>query len=147
MKGPKGAMVYRPGLVSRFGMIAGGTGITPMLQIIRAIIRERPRSGGKDTTEVDLIFANVNEEDILLKEDLDALAVEDDKFRVHYVLNNAPEKWNGGVGFVTADMIRVRINGARWRARTDQKFDRQNYPPQPKISKYSFVALHQWLAQ
>lgn len=109
VKGPKGAMVYRPGLVRHFGMIAGGTGITPMLQIIRAIVRGRPRNGGKDTTEVDLIFANVNLEDILLKEDLDALAAQDSKFRVHYVLNNPPDKWEGGVGFVTSDMIKVSL--------------------------------------
>ena len=107
VKGPKGAMVYTPGLVKRFGMIAGGTGITPMLQIIRAIVRGRPRNGGNDTTEVDLIFANVNYEDILLKEDLDSLTEEDPGFRVYYVLNNAPEKWDGGVGFCTADMIKV----------------------------------------
>jgi cytochrome-b5 reductase len=85
-------------------MIAGGTGITPMLRVIRAIIRGRA-SG--DRTEVDLIFANVNPEDILLKEDLDQLAREDKGFRVHYVLNNPPEKWDGGVGFVTPEMIQV----------------------------------------
>ena len=107
VKGPKGAMVYTPGLVKRFGMIAGGTGITPMLQIIRAIVRGRPRNGGNDTTEVDLIFANVKPEDILLKEDLDSLAKEDPGFRVYYVLNEPPENWDGGVGFVTADMIKV----------------------------------------
>lgn len=88
-------------------MIAGGTGITPMLQIVRAIIRGRPHNGGTDTTEVDLIFANVNEEDILLREDLDTLAAKDTKFRVHYVLNNPPQEWNGGVGFVTSDIIKV----------------------------------------
>lgn len=107
VRGPKGAMVYTPNMVRRLGMIAGGTGITPMLQIIRAIIRERPKNGGTDRTEVDLIFANVNEEDILLKEDLDTLAKEDENFRVHYVLNNPPEKWDGGVGFVTGDIIKV----------------------------------------
>lgn len=103
IRGPKGAMVYTPNLVRHFGMIAGGTGITPMLQIAKAI--ERGRAKG-DTTEVDLIFANVNPEDILLKDELDALAAKDPKFRVHYVLNNPPEKWDGGVGFVTADMIK-----------------------------------------
>ena len=103
-KGPKGAMVYAPGLVRRFGMIAGGTGITPMLQIIRAI--QRGRASG-DKTEVDLIFANVNPEDILLKEDLDELVKKDKGIRVYYVLNNPPEKWDGGVGFVTAEMIKV----------------------------------------
>jgi cytochrome-b5 reductase len=107
IKGPRGAMVYRPGLVRHFGMIAGGSGITPMLQIIRAIVRGRPKNGGNDTTEVDLIFANVNAEDILLKDDLDLLAKEDSGFRVHYVLNNPPEKWQGGVGFVTPEIIKV----------------------------------------
>jgi len=104
VKGPKGAMVYAPNMVKRFGMIAGGTGITPMLQIIRAIIRGRPTG---DVTEIDLIFANVGVEDILLKEDLDQLAKEDKRFRVYYVLNNPPEKWDGGVGFVTPEMIQV----------------------------------------
>jgi cytochrome-b5 reductase len=107
IKGPRGAMVYTPNMVRRLGMIAGGTGITPMLQIIRAIVRDRPRNGGNDRTEVDLIFANVNREDILLKEDLDQLVQEDPAFRVYYVLNNPPPGWDGGVGFVTPEMIKV----------------------------------------
>jgi len=109
VKGPKGAMVYTPNLVKHFGMIAGGTGITPMLQIIRAIVKGRPRNGGTDRTKVDLLFANVNVEDILLKEDLDALAEEDPDFNIHYVLNNPPEGWKGGVGFVTPDMIKAKL--------------------------------------
>jgi len=109
VKGPKGAMVYTPNMVRHFGMIAGGTGITPMLQVVKAILRGR--SSG-DKTQVDLIFANVNEEDILLKQDLDKLTREDSGFRVHYVLNNPPEGWTGGVGFVTADMIKERFPAA-----------------------------------
>lgn len=100
-------MVYQPNMCRRIGMIAGGTGITPMLQIIKAIIRGRPRNGGNDTTQVDLIFANVNPEDILLKSELDQLVHEDDGFSVYYVLNNPPEGWKGGVGFVTPEMIKV----------------------------------------
>lgn len=106
VKGPKGAMIYTPNMVKSFGMIAGGTGITPMLQIIRAVLRGR-KSG--DKTKLSLIFANVDEKDILLREDIDKLAKEDSNFSVYYVLNNPPEGWNGGVGFVTADMIKVRI--------------------------------------
>jgi cytochrome-b5 reductase len=104
VRGPKGAMVYTPNMCSRIGMIAGGTGITPMLQIIQAIKRGRPT----DRTKVDLIFANVNPDDILLKDQLDALK-SDPNFTVYYVLNNPPEKWDGGVGFVTADMIKERL--------------------------------------
>lgn len=104
VRGPKGAFVYTPNMVRHFGMIAGGTGITPMLQIIRAIVRGRPEG---DRTEVDLIFANVTPQDILLQEDLDSLAKEDAGIRVHYVLDKPPEGWTGGVGYVTGDMITV----------------------------------------
>ncbi|KAL2687393.1 NADH-cytochrome b5 reductase [[Neocosmospora] mangrovei] len=101
VRGPKGAFTYTPNMVRRFGMIAGGTGITPMLQIMTAIVRGR--SSG-DRTEVDFIFANVTEEDILLKEELDKL-VQDDGIRVRYVLDKPPHGWKGGVGYITADMI------------------------------------------
>ena len=38
-------------------MIAGGTGITPMLQVIREIL-----SNPEDKTEISLIFANQSEQ-------------------------------------------------------------------------------------
>jgi len=96
-------MVYRPGLVREFGMIAGGTGITPMLQIVRAILKNH-----SDRTKISLIFANVNEEDILLRSDLEQLAQDEkDRFKLYLVLNNPPaEGWKGGVGFVTEEMIK-----------------------------------------
>ena len=108
VRGPKGAFTYAPNMVRRFGMIAGGTGITPMLQVVRAVVRGRAAG---DATRVDLIFANVTPQDILLREDLDALAAADGGFRVHYVLDEPPEGWTGGVGYVTADMISVRSPG------------------------------------
>ncbi|KAI9320852.1 hypothetical protein BX666DRAFT_2017853 [Dichotomocladium elegans] len=101
VRGPKGNFNYTPNMVRAIGMIAGGTGITPMLQIIRAICRNP-----QDKTKVDLIFANVNVDDILLKQELDELAAKHANFNVYYVLNNPPEGWTGGVGFVTPDMIR-----------------------------------------
>jgi len=107
VRGPKGAMTYTSNMVRHIGMIAGGTGITPMLQISKAIIRGRPKNGGNDITKVDLIFANVNYEDILLRDELEQLANEDSDFNVYHVLNNPPEKWSGGVGFVTTDIMKV----------------------------------------
>lgn len=133
VRGPKGAMVYTPNMCRHIGMIAGGTGITPMLQIIKAIIRNRPRNGGNDVTKVDLIFANVNPEDILLKDELDKLAKEDDGFNVYYVLNNPPENWTGGVGFVTADMIKVGLThlGSAGNATDTHRFSLQAHMPPP----------------
>lgn len=82
-------------------MIAGGTGITPMLQIIRAALKNP-----SDKTKLGLIYANVNPEDILLKKELDELAAKHpERFTVYYVLNNAPEGWTGGIGFVSKEQI------------------------------------------
>lgn len=55
-------------------MLCGGTGLAPMLQVIRAIIQNK-----NDKTKVTLIFANKTEADILRKEELDQMA----KVRFH----------------------------------------------------------------
>ncbi|KAI9093444.1 hypothetical protein DFS34DRAFT_643489 [Phlyctochytrium arcticum] len=101
VRGPKGFFTYTPNCVKALGMIAGGTGITPMLQIIKAVLKNPA-----DKTKLNLVFANVAEEDILLREELELLAKEHpDQLKIFYVLNQAPEGWKGGVGFVTKDMI------------------------------------------
>ena len=143
IKGPKGNMTYTPNMVRHLCMIAGGTGITPMLQIVRAIVRGRPRNGGKDRTKVDLIFANVNEDDILLRKDLDDLANDDESFRVHYVLNNPPEGWKGGVGFVTPDFMKVRLMGPRRTILLNPAYSKSSLRRR-QMSKYSCVDLHRW---
>lgn len=143
IRGPKGAFIYTPNMVRRFGMIAGGTGITPMLQIIRAIIRGR---GDGDKTEVDLIFANVNVEDILLKKDLDEIS-QDASIRVHFVLNNPPENWTGGAGFVTEEMINVRHFGPLTQEIEKLTMYRLGYRSRKKMSRYYFAALLLWLVE
>jgi len=104
VRGPKGLFVYRANMLRAIGMIAGGTGITPMLQVIRAIVKNP-----EDKTQVSLIFANVAEGDILLKEELDGLAAKHKNFKVYYVLNMPPEGWTGGVGFVSQEMVEQNL--------------------------------------
>jgi len=100
VRGPKGLFVYKPNMVKAIGMVAGGTGVTPMLQVIRAILKNH-----QDITKINLIFANVTEQDILLKPELDSLAIDHKNFKVYYVLNVPPEGWTGGIGFVSQEMI------------------------------------------
>ncbi|KAK9234045.1 hypothetical protein V1525DRAFT_88833 [Lipomyces kononenkoae] len=103
VRGPKGHMIYKKGLARAIGMIAGGTGITPMLSIIRAVL-----NNPSDRTKISLIYANVKENDILLRDKLDDLATKHSKiFKVHYVLSNPDEGWQGSSGFVTLDMIKM----------------------------------------
>jgi cytochrome-b5 reductase len=88
-------------MVKKIGLIAGGTGVTPMLQVIREVL-----SNPADFTELSLIFANVSEADILLRDELDALAYLYPNFRVYCTLDKVPASgWNGGSGFVNMDMI------------------------------------------
>ncbi|PLW47181.1 hypothetical protein PCASD_02388 [Puccinia coronata f. sp. avenae] len=109
VKGPRGQMKYHPELCSHIGMIAGGTGITPMLQIIRATVKNQD-----DQTQISLIYANVNPDDILLKKELDQIHDEHpEQFSVYYVLNNPPEGWTGGAGFVTKDMIESKLPSSK----------------------------------
>lgn len=101
VKGPKGQFVYTPTLAKEFGLIAGGTGITPMLQVVRHSL-----FNPGDPTKFSLIYANVNEEDILLRVELDYLvAMFPYRFQVYYVLNNPPAGWTGGSGFVSKEHI------------------------------------------
>ncbi|KAI9572798.1 NADH-cytochrome b5 reductase [Boletus coccyginus] len=105
VRGPKGFFKYSPTLSRHIGMIAGGTGITPMLQIIRAALKNPA-----DSTKLSLIYANVNVDDILLRKELDDLAAKHpNRFSVYYVLNNPPENWSGGVGFVSKEQIEKYI--------------------------------------
>lgn len=94
-------MRYRPGLCKKIGMLAGGTGITPMYQLIRAICED-----DRDLTEVSLIYANRTEADILLREELEAMARKYPKnFKVHYMLDSPPSNWQYGSGYVTKDLM------------------------------------------
>jgi len=87
--------------VSKFAMIAGGTGITPMRQIIQAIV-----SNPEDKTEAHLLFANQTEADILLREELDTLAAKDSRVKVWYTLDRPDEAtWKFSKGFVDFDMV------------------------------------------
>lgn len=104
-RGPKGAMRYKRGLCNQIGMLAGGTGITPMYQLIRAICEDP-----KDTTEVSLVYANRTEADILLREQLESFARRYPmNLKIHYLLDSPPENWAYGTGFVTKDVMAQRF--------------------------------------
>jgi cytochrome-b5 reductase len=98
-------MRYRKGMSKRLGMVGGGTGITPLYQLIRAICEDKT-----DDTEISLLYGNRSESDILMRKQLDRFAHQSNgKFKVHSMLNQAPEGWTGGTGFVTKDVLAERM--------------------------------------
>jgi cytochrome-b5 reductase len=98
-------MRYRPGLCKKIGMLAGGTGITPMYQLIRAICED-----DRDLTEISLVYANRTEADILLREELETMARKYPKnFKLFYLLDSPPANWAYGSGFATKELMAERF--------------------------------------
>ena len=86
--------------VTSIGFLAGGTGITPCLQIINSILNDPT-----DLTELSLIFANVTIDDILLYDEINALKEKYSKLNIYYTLNTPPTTWSYGSGFINKTMI------------------------------------------
>jgi len=121
VRGPSGLLVYNgkgefairkdkksdPKLATykKVSMIAGGTGITPMLQLIRHVMRD-----ANDKTQMALLFANQTEEDILLREELEQVQQEyPDQFKLWYTVDRPSEDWKYSTGFVSAEMIKEHL--------------------------------------
>ncbi|CAL9122185.1 NADH-cytochrome b5 reductase-like protein [Musa acuminata AAA Group] len=100
VKGPIEKLRYSPNMKKDIGMIAGGTGITPMLQVIKAILKNPD-----DNTQVSLIYANISPDDILLKGELDRLSTSYPNFKVFYTVDKPSKTWRGGTGYVSKDMV------------------------------------------
>ncbi|XP_043847432.1 NADH-cytochrome b5 reductase 2-like [Dromiciops gliroides] len=120
-RGPNGLLIYKgPGKLAikpdkksepkmkfakNLGMIAGGTGITPMLQLIRHITKDP-----EDGTKCSLIFANQTEEDILLRAELEEVVKNHpNQFSLWYTLDRPPNDWKYSSGFINADMIKDHL--------------------------------------
>ncbi|XP_065070558.1 NADH-cytochrome b5 reductase 3-like isoform X2 [Rhopilema esculentum] len=120
VRGPSGKITYTgPGRLeikdgtkplvvrkcSKIGMIAGGTGITPMLQVIRAILKN-----SYDKTSMWLLFANQTEADILLRSELEQIAAEHgDRFNLWFTLDRPDEGWKYSSGFINQAMIKEHM--------------------------------------
>ncbi|XP_043715008.1 nitrate reductase [NADH]-like [Telopea speciosissima] len=115
IKGPLGHIEYtgqgnftvhgKHKFAKRFAMIAGGTGITPIYQVIQAILKD-----SEDETEMYLIYANRTEDDILLRDELDSWSAKNERLKVWYVVGDSiRERWKYSVGFVTESILREHL--------------------------------------
>lgn len=67
-RGPFGTFLYKPNQYRRIGMLAAGTGVAPMLQVIQGIL-----ANDLDETFIHLVYSNRTYDDILMKDRLDEL--------------------------------------------------------------------------
>jgi len=88
------------------GMIAGGSGVTPLLSVAKAICNDP-----EDQTKVSMIFSNYTEADILLREQLEELVKKHgDKFKVWYTLTRGTSQgWKYGEGRINEEMVKKHL--------------------------------------
>lgn len=101
--GPFLKLPYKPNMKRRIGMIAGGSGITPMLQIITEVLKDPG-----DKTELTLVFGNQSPRDILIRAELDRLAESSGgQLKVLYVVdrNDTGDASVKHVGHVTREFL------------------------------------------
>lgn len=102
-KGPIPKYPWTANKHSHITLIAGGTGITPMYQLVRAIFKNP-----SDQTKVTLVFGSLTEKDILLKKEFEELEnTFPRRFRAFYLVDNPPESWPYGKGHITKDLLKT----------------------------------------
>jgi ferredoxin-NADP reductase len=95
--GPSGAFTPEPsdGAPRHLVLLAGGSGITPLMSIARTVLAKEP------ATHVSLVYGNRREADILFRDALAVLARErPGRFVLRHVLSEPPLGWEGGVGLL-----------------------------------------------
>lgn len=100
---PLAEFEYKPNEFSHMTFIAGGSGITPIYQLTRAIFRNP-----EDKTKVALLYANNSEEDVLLKKEFDELAQKyPDRFTRIYTVSKTSSEGDGTYekGYINKAML------------------------------------------
>lgn len=99
-KGPFQKFEYTPNMWTHVGMLCGGTGITPMYQVIRGML-ENP----KDNTKISLVYANNARRDILLANELTEIQKTYPNFNMYLTLLEVPKRWLGGIGYINKTVV------------------------------------------
>lgn len=103
--GPSGEFVPAAASAPRhLALVAGGSGITPMMSIARTLLAREP------ATRLSLLYGNRGLADVIYREELARLAAEHgERLRVRHVLSDPPEGWSGGRGLLTPDISRTEL--------------------------------------
>lgn len=81
-------------------MFAGGSGITPMMSIIKSMLTQEPQS------IVSLIYCNRDEDSIIFRKQLEELETRyEGRLHVIHILDTAPMNWQGYSGLLNIEML------------------------------------------
>jgi len=105
MKGPIPKFPYKTNEFDQVALIGGGSGITPLYQVVTHALSDE-----SNRTKFTLLFSNVTEKDILLREEFDALKKQHpNTFNVVYLVDKAEKGWTGPTGYISAAVIKEHV--------------------------------------
>ncbi|KAG6005867.1 hypothetical protein E4U21_007575 [Claviceps maximensis] len=100
---------------SRFIMICGGSGITPLYQVMRAVTTD-----ADDPSQCLLLDGNRAEEDILCRTQLDEMASRaPERCRLVHCLTRPPPSWSGRTGRIDKELIQAEVGCKRLGSKQD----------------------------
>ncbi|QRV86528.1 hypothetical protein RhiJN_14546 [Ceratobasidium sp. AG-Ba] len=107
IKGPIPKLAWVANQYDEVGMIAGGSGITPIFQVLQHSLAQP-----HENTKFKLIFGNVTPGDILIKEELDEMAAKSNgRFEVMHIISRPDDSWTGAKGRIDANVIKSYLPG------------------------------------
>lgn len=92
---------FKPANKRHLVMFAGGSGITPMMSIIKSTLTQEPES------ICSLIYCNRDIDSIIFKDEFDKLQTTyEGRLHVIHILDNAPMNWQGYSGLLNPEMLK-----------------------------------------
>ncbi|NXM34326.1 NB5R4 reductase, partial [Oxyruncus cristatus] len=89
-------------------LLAGGTGFTPMVKLLNFALTEV-----SCLRTVKLIFFNKTEDDILWRNQLEQLALKDERFEVQFILSQPTKNWVGKQGKISSSLLSEFVKRSR----------------------------------
>ncbi|NXP06065.1 NB5R4 reductase, partial [Thinocorus orbignyianus] len=89
-------------------LLAAGTGFTPMVKLLNLALAEV-----SCLRTVKLLFFNKTEDDILWRDQLEQLALKDERFEVQFVLSQPTKDWVGKEGKISSSLLSEFVKRSR----------------------------------
>ena len=99
---PHGSFTF-DGEHEKICLLGGGIGITPFRSICRYCTDKRL------STKITLLYGNRSENDIVFRDEFEAMQKQNPNFKVVFTVNEASSHWKGAIGFITTELVKKEI--------------------------------------
>jgi ferredoxin-NADP reductase len=99
---PYGSFTFE-GEHEKICLLGGGIGITPFRSICRYCTDKRVDA------KITLLYGNRSENDIVFREEFEAMQKQNPNLKVVFTVNEASSAWKGTIGFISTELVKKEI--------------------------------------